>query len=88
MKNILTKCCYCGKPITIYAPGPEEDKGQFSCNICIPENSAARDNINESMWTEAKEAEKKHGLKLGISGYGKKRLAKEVLEKIMKGVEA
>lgn len=56
--KIKTNCYYCGKdikvlmPRKVYKEHPELLHG-CSCNRCVPENSAARDGINESIYTEA-----------------------------------
>ena len=55
-----TKCIYCGKTIQVDIPENAIPKGYSkdndclgcSCNQCVPENSAARDGINESIYTE------------------------------------
>lgn len=55
-KNV--KCQYCGKEIVVEIPEEVNKKNPelsgFSCNNCIPENSPARDGINESIYVEAK----------------------------------
>ena len=56
--KIKTNCYYCGKgikvlmPRKVYKEHPEFLNG-CSCNRCVPKNSAARDGINESIYTEA-----------------------------------
>lgn len=56
--KVKTNCYYCGKgikvlmPRKVYKEHPELLNG-CSCNRCVPENSAARDGINESIYTEA-----------------------------------
>lgn len=55
--TIKTKCCYCGKEILVSIPTEDYKNNpnlgkSCSCNNCIPENSAARDGINESIYTE------------------------------------
>lgn len=51
-------CQYCNKNIVVEIPDDVNKKNPnlsgFSCNECVPENSAARDGINESIYTEAK----------------------------------
>lgn len=52
------KCQYCNKEIIVEIPRKVVEKNpnikRFSCNKCVPENSAARDGINESIYVEAK----------------------------------
>lgn len=51
-------CQYCGKEIVVEIPDEVNKKNPqlcgFSCNDCVPENSPARDGINESVYTEVK----------------------------------
>ena len=53
-KNVI--CQYCKKEIVVEIPDDVNEKNPnlsgFSCNICVPENSPARDGINESIYTE------------------------------------
>ena len=56
--RVKTKCYYCDKEIIIKMPfdAYEKMKGNnfgCSCNNCVPVNSAVRDGINESIYTEA-----------------------------------
>lgn len=54
--EIKTNCCYCRKDITVKAP--EYCKNDFfSCNNCVPKESAARDGINEPIYTEISKEE-------------------------------
>lgn len=60
--KINCKCHDCGKQIIINIPKSiyQIDNNiinTFTCNKCIPENSPARDGINESIYTEAKRKE-------------------------------
>lgn len=50
--KIKTMCCECGKSIVIKAPAAAKNETSFTCNNCVPEHSAARDGINESVYTE------------------------------------
>jgi len=56
---IQCSCCQCGDeviidiPKNIYEKNPTIING-ITCNDCIPENSAARDGINESIYTSIK----------------------------------
>jgi hypothetical protein len=56
-------CQHCNKEIVVNVPKEDyiKDKERCStgnsCNSCIPENSAARDGINESIYTEVKKKE-------------------------------
>lgn len=54
--KIAKTCQYCNKNITIKIPSNIINKypklSGFSCNDCIPKDSAARDGINESIYTE------------------------------------
>lgn len=56
--KINVKCQYCGKEIVVDVPDDvnktNPNLSGFSCNECVPENSAARDGINESIYIEAK----------------------------------
>ena len=58
-KKVKTRCCHCGKEITvlipknIYAKMPHVAYG-CSCNACVPEYSAARNGIEESEYVEYK----------------------------------
>lgn len=52
MKKIRTRCCQCGKNIVVHAPKSLNMTDGFTCNNCVPVNSAARDGINESPYTE------------------------------------
>lgn len=58
--RVKCKCQYCNKDIVVEAPKSDIENNYFdctvgnSCNECIPENSAARDGINESTYTEVK----------------------------------
>lgn len=58
-RKVTTKCQYCGKEIKVNIPKDVlkrigVDNLGCACNTCIPPNSAARDGINESIYTEAK----------------------------------
>lgn len=61
--KVKCKCTYCGKDIIVNIPKKDLDNNDFdvtlgnSCNNCIPENSPARDGINESIYTEVKKKE-------------------------------
>lgn len=52
-----TKCIYCGKSIIVEVPNMKANVDGCSCNHCVPENSPARDGINESIYTECKDIE-------------------------------
>ena len=58
--QVRCKCEYCKKDIVVEVPEQDALSNDFdctlgnSCNDCIPENSAARDGINESIYIEAK----------------------------------
>lgn len=64
--KVKCKCEYCGKSIIIEVPRDDYNNSDFdctlgnSCNNCIPENSAARDGINESIYTEVKRNKKNY----------------------------
>lgn len=47
-----TRCCYCGKEIGIGAPTENTTIYSCSCNDCVPDESAARNGIDESVYTE------------------------------------
>lgn len=47
-----TRCCYCGKEIGVSVPNRNIKIQSCSCNDCIPENSSARNGIDESIYTE------------------------------------
>lgn len=73
-KRVTTKCQYCGKEIKLNIPKEVLEKIGIenlgcSCNMCIPANSAARDGINESIYTEAKENVKKDTTALVIASF-------------------
>ena len=55
----FTHCSHCGKRIIIYIGNRTEQEkrklsihGLYSCNACVPENSSARDDINEPYLTD------------------------------------
>lgn len=55
--KIRVKCCSCGKKIVVDVPrhivkSQPRVKDALTCNECVPENSPARDGINESIYTE------------------------------------
>ena len=56
IKNV--SCQYCKKEILVEIPDKivklNPNLKGFSCNQCVPENSPARDGINESIYVEAK----------------------------------
>lgn len=73
-KKVTTKCQYCGKEIKLNIPKEVLEKIGIenlgcSCNMCIPANSAARDGINESIYTEAKENVRKDTTALIIASF-------------------
>lgn len=54
-----TKCCYCGKKIKVNIPLRLVLRNRYNlrgnaCYICVPENSIARNGIDECAW-EVKE---------------------------------
>ncbi len=50
---LRTKCAYCGKTIWVSIPnGKTANINSCTCNDCIPENSPARNGIEESIYTE------------------------------------
>lgn len=46
------RCCYCGKEISISVPNRNTEVNGCSCNDCVPEDSSARNGIDESLYTE------------------------------------
>lgn len=51
---VKTKCHICGNEIFMQVPKTvaEYNRHSFSCNDCIPTDSAFRNGIEESMYTE------------------------------------
>lgn len=56
--NVKCKCENCGKDIVVDVPDKDYYNSDFdcslgnTCNDCVPFSSAARDGINESIYTE------------------------------------
>lgn len=53
-----TNCNYCGKQIIVDIPEKYKhwkNHGSFSCNDCVPENSSARNNFDESVFTDIRD---------------------------------
>lgn len=60
--KIKCNCCMCNKSIIVSIPkkiymNNINILNTITCNECIPENSTARDGINESIFTEVKRKE-------------------------------
>jgi hypothetical protein len=59
--QVKCKCEYCHKEIVVEVPEVDYYNNDFdcklgnSCSSCIPEDSAARDGINESIYKEVKQ---------------------------------
>ncbi len=49
---LQTKCVYCGKTIYVSVPDKSVNIDACTCNDCIPENSPARNGIEESIYVE------------------------------------
>ncbi len=49
---LQTKCAYCGKTIYVSVPNKTANINACTCNDCIPENSPARNGIEESIYVE------------------------------------
>lgn len=47
-----TRCCYCGTKIFISVPNLNTEIQGCSCNDCVPEDSSARNGIDEGLYTE------------------------------------
>lgn len=48
----LTKCYCCGKRIAVMVDKNRFCNGAYSCNNCVPENSCARNGIDEACETD------------------------------------
>lgn len=46
------RCCYCRTKIFISVPNLNTKMQGCSCNDCVPEDSSARNGIDESLYTE------------------------------------
>lgn len=48
----MTNCCHCGAEIGVGVPNRYVEVDGCSCNDCVPEDSPARNGIEESLYTE------------------------------------
>jgi hypothetical protein len=61
--KVKCKCTYCNKDIVVNIPKEDLNNNDIdatlgnSCNDCVAANSASRDGINESIYTEVKKKE-------------------------------